>query len=295
MSIINFIGNTPIVKLYKQFENAADVYVKMEEFNPGGSIKSRVGIQMLEDAEKEGKLKKGNIILEPTGGNTGIGLAISAAIKGYKLVLTIPDNYSAEKIEILKKMGATVVLADHTLGNDCHIRKAEKILEENPNYKCLNQFTNLSNPASHYYGTGREIVNQMQNNVNYFVASIGSGGTIMGIGKKLRETIPEVKIIGVQPEGCNLKKGIYVSHNIQATAVGKVGSFMDFNMLDAMIDVNFEEVEEQREYLAKRQGLFVGISSGANIVAALKLAKKVGKGASIVTVAPDSGRSYIKY
>lgn len=294
MSIINYMGNTPIVKLKKQFKNSPDIYVKMEEFNPGGSIKSRVGMQMIEDAEKEGKIKKGDILLEATGGNTGIGLALSSAIKGYRLILTIPDNFSYEKINVLKSLGAEVVLADHTSGNDCHIKAAEKMLADNPDYKCLNQFTNISNPLTHYYSTGKEIVNQMQNHIDYFIASIGSGGTIMGVGKRLKESIPTVKIIGVQPEGCDLKNGVYISHKIQATAVGRVGSFMDFDLLDGMISVSFDEVQEQREYLAKSQGLFVGISSGANILAAQKLAKNVRRESTIVTVAPDSGRSYIE-
>lgn len=294
MSIINYMGNTPIVKLKKQFKNAADIYVKMEEFNPGGSIKSRVGMRMIEDAEKAGQLKKGDTLLEATGGNTGIGLAISAAIKGYKLILTIPDNFSSEKVKVLKSLGAEVVLIDHRLGNDCHIKAAEKLLIDNPDYICLNQFSNISNPLTHYYCTGKEIINQMQNSVDYFVSAIGSGGTIMGIGKRLKETIPTVKIIGVQPEGCDLKNGVYVPHKIQATAVGRVGNFMDFDLLDGIVSVNFEEVQEQREYLAKSQGLFVGISSGANILAAQKLAKEVGRKSVIVTVAPDSGRSYIE-
>lgn len=294
MSIINYMGNTPMVKLKKQFDNSAEIYVKMEEFNPGGSIKSRVGMQMIEDAEKQGKIKKGDTLLEPTGGNTGIGLALSAAIKGYKLILTIPDNFSNEKIKVLKSLGAEVVLADHRLGNDCHIKAAEKLLMDNQDYKCLNQFTNISNPLTHYYSTGKEIINQMQNDVDYFVSSIGSGGTIMGVGKRLKENIPAVKIIGVQPEGCDLKNGVYVPHKIQATAVGRVGSFMNFDLLDGIVNVNFEEVQEQREYLAKSQGLFVGISSGANILAAQKLAKEAGRGSVIVTVAPDSGRSYIE-
>lgn len=293
MSIINFMGNTPIVKLNKMSNNSGQIFVKMEEFNPGGSIKSRVGMQMIEDAEKQGKLKKGDTLLEATGGNTGIGLAISAAIKGYSLILTIPDNFSSEKIEVLKKLGANIILADHTQGNDCHIKAAEQILKNNEDYKCLNQFSNVSNPKAHYYGTGKEIVDQMQNTVHYFVASIGSGGTIMGVGKRLKECIADVKIVGVQPEGCDLKKGIYVSHKIQATAVGRMGTFMDFRLIDNIIDINYEEVQERRAYLAKTQGIFVGISSGANIVAAYKLAKQVGKEAVIVTVAPDSGRSYL--
>ena len=293
MSIINFLGNTPIVKLKNRSKNSAQIYVKMEEFNPGGSIKSRVGIQMIEDAEKNNIIHKGDTLVEATGGNTGIGLAIAAAIKGYKLILTMPDNFSPEKIKTLKNFGAKVYLANHNLGNDCHIKLAENILKDFPKYKCLNQFKNMSNPKAHYYGTGNEILNQMQNDIDYFVSSIGSGGTIMGVGKRLKESIPKIKIIGVQPDGCDLKKGIYIQHKIESIAVGKVGTFMDFNLIDDMINVKFQDIEEERDYLAKNQGLFIGLSSGANILAARKLAEKLNKEKIIVTIAPDSGRNYI--
>lgn len=293
MSIINFLGNTPIVKLENRSKNSAQIYVKMEEFNPGGSIKSRVGIQMIEDAEKNNIIHKGDTLVEATGGNTGIGLAIAAAIKGYKLILTMPDNFSPEKIKTLKNFGAKVYLANHNLGNDCHIKLAENILKDFPKYKYLNQFKNMSNPKAHYYGTGNEILNQMQNDIDYFVSSIGSGGTIMGVGKRLKESIPKIKIIGVQPDGCDLKKGIYIQHKIESIAVGKVGTFMDFNLIDDMINVKFQDIEEERDYLAKNQGLFIGLSSGANILAARKLAEKLNKEKIIVTIAPDSGRNYI--
>lgn len=293
MSIINFMGNTPIVKLKSKLKNSAQIYVKMEEFNPGGSIKARVGIQMIEDAEKNNIIQKGDTLIEPTGGNTGIGLAIAAAIKGYNLILTMPDNFSHEKIKTLEKFGAKIYLANHKLGNDCHIKLAENLLKKFPNCKCLDQFKNLSNPKAHYYGTGKEILNQMQNDIDYFVSSIGSGGTIMGIGRRLKETLPKIKIIGVQPNGCDLKKGIYIPHKIESIAVGKVGTFMDFDLLDDMINVTFQEIEQEREYLAKSQGLFVGLSSGANILAARKLSEKLDKEKVIVTIAPDSGRNYL--
>jgi len=164
---------------------------------------------------------------------------------------------------------------------------------EHPEYVCLNQFSNISNPKAHYYTTGREIINQMQNQIDYFVAAIGSGGTIMGVGKRLKECIPNVKVIGVQPKECDLLNNIYKLHKIQAIAVGRVGDFVDFNLIDFMISVDFEEVQEIRAYLAKKQGLFLGISSGANVVAALHLSNQVDNDKTIVTVAPDSGRSYL--
>lgn len=164
---------------------------------------------------------------------------------------------------------------------------------EHPEYVCLNQFSNISNPKAHYYTTGREIINQMQNQIDYFVAAIGSGGTIMGVGKRLKECIPNVKVIGVQPKECDLLNNIYKPHKIQAIAVGRVGDFVDFNLIDFMIFVDFDEVQEIRAYLAKKQGLFLGISSGANVVAALRLSNQVDNDKTIVTVAPDSGRSYL--
>jgi cysteine synthase A len=197
-------------------------------------------------------------------------------------------------MKTLKSYGAQIVLADHKKGNDCHIQKAVELQEEHPEYICLNQFTNLSNPKAHYHGTGQEIAKSMQNKIDYFISSIGSGGTIMGVGKKLKENIANVKIIGVQPKGCDIKNNIYVPHKIQATAVGKVGTFVDFSIIDEMIDVDFDEVQQIREYLSKKQGLFVGISSSANILAALKKACELDKGKVIVTIAPDSGRSYLE-
>lgn len=294
MSIIHFIGNTPMVKLINPYgENAGSIFVKLEEFNPGGSVKSRVGIKMIEDAERQEFIQPGDTLLEPTGGNTGLGLALAASLKGYKLVLTIPDNFSQEKINVLKQYGAQVILADHRLGNDCHIRKAKEIKKNNTHYKCLNQFENPSNPEAHYLFTGPEILASMQNDIHCFVSVIGSGGTIMGVGKKLKEHIKNISIIGVQPEGCDILNNKYVPHKIQATAVGKVGTFFDHTLIDSMIDVNYGDVQKTRQYLAKKQGLFVGISSGANILAAFELSKNYHSNQKIVTIAPDSGKSYI--
>ena len=195
MNILNYMGNTPMVKIRNPYgDKFGQIYVKLEEFNPGGSIKARVGLQMVEDAERDGILKKGDTIIEATGGNTGIGLAMAASIKGIKTVLCIPDTYSKEKIETLKYYGAKIVLADHNIGNDCHIVVANKLMKENKDYKNLNQFANPSNPKAHYNGTGLEILKEMNKHVDYFVAAIGSGGTIMGVGNRLKEEIDNVKI-----------------------------------------------------------------------------------------------------
>lgn len=225
MNILNYMGNTPMVKIRNSYgDKFGQIYVKLEEFDPGGSIKARVGLQMVEDAERDGILKKGDTIIEATGGNTGIGLAMAASIKGIKTVLCIPDTYSKEKIETLKYYGAKIVLADHNIGNDCHIVVANKLMKENKDYKNLNQFANPSNPKAHYNGTGLEILKEMNKHVDYFVAAIGSGGTIMGVGNRLKEEIDNVKIIGVQPKGCDILNNVFVPHKIQAIAVGIVSS-----------------------------------------------------------------------
>lgn len=295
MSILNDMGNTPLVKLKNPFgDNYAQVYLKMEEFNPGGSIKSRVALQMIEDAEIAGILNPGATLIEPTGGNTGIGLAVACSLKGYQLVLTIPDNFSAEKIEVLKKYGAKVTLADHRIGNDCHIKKARELLKDNPDWICLNQFENPSNPKAHYLYTANEIIEQLNTPIDCFVSVIGSGGTITGISKRLKEYNPEIKIIGVEPKGCNILNNIYIPHKIQATAVGKVGNFFDKSMINEMVSVDFEEVQKIRNYLSFNQGIFVGISSGANVLAAFNESKKWDSSKTKVTIAPDSGRSYLE-
>lgn len=295
MSILNDMGNTPLVKLKNPFgDNYAQVYLKMEEFNPGGSIKSRVALQMIEDAEIAGILNPGATLIEPTGGNTWIGLAVACSLKGYQLVLTIPDNFSAEKIEVLKKYGAKVTLADHRIGNDCHIKKARELLKDNPDWICLNQFENPSNPKAHYLYTANEIIEQLNTPIDCFVSVIGSGGTITGISKRLKEYNPEIKIIGVEPKGCNILNNIYIPHKIQATAVGKVGNFFDKSMINEMVSVDFEEVQKIRNYLSFNQGIFVGISSGANVLAAFNESKKWDSSKTIVTIAPDSGRSYLE-
>lgn len=295
MSILNDMGNTPLVKLKNPFgDNYAQVYLKMEEFNPGGSIKSRVALQMIEDAEIAGILNPGATLIEPTGGNTGIGLAVACSLKDYQLVLTIPDNFSAEKIEVLKKYGAKVTLADHRIGNDCHIKKARELLKDNPDWIRLNQFENPSNPKAHYLYTANEIIEQLNTPIDCFVSVIGSGGTITGISKRLKEYNPEIKIIGVEPKGCNILNNIYIPHKIQATAVGKVGNFFDKSMINEMVSVDFEEVQKIRNYLSFNQGIFVGISSGANVLAAFNESKKWDSSKTIVTIAPDSGRSYLE-
>lgn len=295
MSIINLVGNTPIIKLENPFgKQYGQVFVKLEEFNPGGSHKSRIALQMVEDAEISGKLNKGSVILEATGGNTGIGLCLAASIKGYRTLLIVPDTYSQQKIKLLRSYGAEVILADHKFGNDCHIKKAKELSKENPQYIWVDQLSNESNPKAHYYGTGKEIFNQMQGEIDYFVAGMGSGGTMTGVARRLKERIPNVKTVAVQPNGCDFRKGVYVPHKIQGLAVGRVGAFVDFTLIDEYANVEYEEVMEMRKWLITHQGLSLGISAGANILVALKISKRVDCYTKIVTVAPDNGTSYLQ-
>ncbi|WP_338885868.1 cysteine synthase family protein [Xenorhabdus sp. TH1] len=294
MKITNYMGNTPLVNIKNIYGyNYGSVWVKLEKFNPGGSVKSRVGFQMIYDAELSGRLKSGDHLLEPTGGNTGLGLAVPSSIKGYKLTLVIPDNFSNEKMSVLKQYGAEIILSDHKTGPGSHIRLANEILKSSNKYICLDQFSNLSNPKAHYLTTGVEIIKQMNGNIAAFICSIGSGGTIVGVGNRLKEFNENIKIFAVQPKECDILNGIFNPHKIEATAVGMIPDFVNKDKIDGTISIDFDEVQELRKHLCKKEGLFVGISSGANILAALKLSKKYTKENNIITVAPDSGRSYL--
>lgn len=297
MNIISYIGNTPIIKLKNIFnKKKAPIYVKLEEFNPGGSIKSRPGKFMVLDAHQRGILTKKKIILEATGGNTGLGITLSAITFGYKVHLVIPDNFSKEKIKTLENYGAKIILSDHTTGLGSHIRLAKEMLKLDEKYISLDQFSNPANPLSHYLTTAPEIINQLNiNRVDAFIAGIGSGGTLMGVGKYLKEINRHTKIIGVQPEECDFINGKFAPHKIEAISVGIIPPIVDFKMINKMISVNFEEVMELKYWLSKKNGLFVGISSGANILAAFKEAINYTQDKIIVTVAPDSGKSYMGF
>ncbi len=251
---------------------------------------------MVLDAQEKKLLTKDKIILEPTGGNTGLGITIAAIALGYKVNLVIPDNFSKEKIKNLESYGAKIILSDHNTGPGSHVRLAREILNSDNNYISLDQFSNPANPLSHYLTTGPEIINQLKvRKVDAFVAGIGTGGTLMGVGRYLKGISSDTKVIGVQPSGCDFKNNIFIQHKIEAIAVGFIPPIVNFNLIDHMINVDFNEVMELRSWLSKNKGIFVGVSSGANILASLKEAKKYKKGKIVVTVAPDSGRSYIGY
>ncbi len=297
MEILDCIGSTPLICLPCEFTQCeATILVKMEEFNLGGSIKSRVGYQMIIDAEISGRINARQpqtvTILEATGGNTGIGIAQMCALRGYNCVLTVPDNYSKIRIDLLKNMGAEVILSDHTIGNDSHIQKALNILERHPEYIYLDQTKNPSNVEAHYQGTGKEILLQSECKIDYFVAGIGSGGTITGIGKAIKEQYSSCSILGVQPQGCDIMNGQAVPHLIQGIAIGKIPDVLDKSIIDGMIDISEKDVIEMKKNISMKLGLYLGYSSVANILGALCIGKNLERNKVIVTVSPDGGRNY---
>lgn len=292
MNLLNYIGNTPLIKLNCLPQNCADIYVKLEYFNPGGSVKTRVAARMIEDAERENRIKCGDTIIEATGGNTGIGLAIVSNIKGYRLLTVVPDNYSEKRIRLLKAYGAEVILSDSSRGNDSHIKLVEELVEKHPEYIWLNQFVNESSIKAHYYGTGAEIYDKIHPDA--FVACIGSAGTFQGIGSFLKKENSSILLYAVQPKGCNLKEGTAIKHKVQGVSLGIVPPLLNYSIITNYIEVEFEEIKKLLLYLAKSEGLFLGISSGANILGAIKIGKQLGNGKVVCTVAPDYGDNYME-
>lgn len=291
MSIIDYIGNTPLLRLRNESIDMADVYVKLEYLNPGNSIKTRVAAKMVEFAEKEGFLKKKNTIIEATGGNTGVGLAIVSNVKGYNFTAVVPDSYSRERIRLLKIYGANVILSDSSKGNDSHIKMVEKMVRENSEYIWLNQFENKASIEAHFLGTAKEILDQIIPDA--FVTGIGSGGTFQGIAKRLLMTNPNIKLYAAQPTGCNLQKGLAVQHRVQGVSLGIIPPLLDYSIIDGYIDVDFSDTKKVLKKMITEEGLFVGISTGQNIAAAYRIAKNLGKGKIVCTVAPDMGNYYI--
>ncbi len=291
MTVLDHIGDTPLVKLRYLPEDYGDVYVKLESFNPGGSIKTRVAAKMIENAERDHRLKPGDTIIEATGGNTGIGLAIVSNIKGYKLVTVVPDNYSEKRINTLKAYGAQVILSDHTQGNDSHIRLVQKLVEEHGNYVWVDQFHNPASVEAHYTGTAVEICDQIHPNA--FAACVGSAGTFQGIGRFLRDNDPETLLYAVQPEGCDLENGMAVEHEIEGVSLGIIPPLLDYDLITGYLDVGLWEVKDTLKTLAKKEGLFLGMSSGANILGAIRVARMLGRGKIVCTVAPDGGSDYL--
>lgn len=294
-SITELIGNTPIVKLNRLAdENSADVYLKLEYMNPGSSVKDRIGLAMIEAAEKEGKLKAGDTIIEPTSGNTGIGLAMVAAAKGLKAILVMPDTMSMERRNLLRAYGAELVLTPGAEGMKGAIKKAEELAEKH-GYFVPQQFNNPSNPEIHRQTTGKEIVEQFgDDQLDAFVAGIGTGGTITGAGEVLKEAYPSIKIYAVEPSDSPvLSGGKPGPHKIQGIGAGFVPDILNTEVYDEIFPVKNEEAFEYARRAAREEGILGGISSGAAIYAALQVAKKLGKGKKILAIIPSNGERYL--
>ncbi|NFI08912.1 cysteine synthase A [Clostridium botulinum] len=293
-SSIDLIGNTPMFKLNNmQEENMADVYVKLEKFNPGGSIKDRAALGMIEEAEKMGKIKPGDIIVEPTSGNTGIGLAMVGKLKGYKVIIVMPDSMSIERRNMIKAYGAELVLTEGNKGMTGAIEKAEELARDKKGYFIPQQFSNRANSKKHYETTAVEILKDVDD-LDAFVASVGTGGTIAGIGRRLKEFNKNIKVIAVEPYNSPvISGGKAAPHKIQGIGAGFIPDVYEKDVVDDVMTITDEESYEYARRFGAEEGILVGISSGANIAAAIKIAKKLGKGKKVVTVAPDGGEKYI--
>lgn len=293
-SVSELIGKTPIVKLNRIVESdSADIYLKLEFMNPGSSVKDRIALAMLEDAEKKGLLKEGDTIIEPTSGNTGIGLAMVAAAKGYKAILVMPETMSIERRNLLRAYGAELVLTPGPEGMGGAIRKATELAKEN-GYFIPQQFKNQSNPEIHRLTTGPEIVEQMGDQLDAFIAGIGTGGTITGAGEVLKEAYKDIKIYAVEPaDSPVLSGGKPGPHKIQGIGAGFIPETLDVEVYDEIVQVKTEQAFEYARRVAKEEGILVGISSGAVIYAATEIAKKLGKGKKVLVIIPSNGERYL--
>ena len=296
-SILDLVGKTPLVELKRIEEKEglqAKLIAKVESFNPAGSVKDRIAKAMIEDAEAKGLLKEGSVIIEPTSGNTGIGLAAAATVKGYRMILTMPETMSVERRNIVKAYGAEVVLTDVTKGIKGAIEKADELAKEIPNSFIAGQFVNPANPATHKKTTGPEIWEDTDGEVDIFVAGVGTGGTITGTGEYLKEKKPEVKIVAVEPASSPvLSEGVSGPHKIQGIGAGFVPETLNTSIYDEIIKVENEDAFETGKYLAAEEAILAGISSGAALYAAIQLAKREeNKGKTIVVLLPDNGDRY---
>ena len=296
--ITDLIGGTPLLKLsnyISQKELEATIYGKLEYFNPAGSVKDRIAKAMIDDAEAKGVLKPGSVLIEPTSGNTGIGLAAVAASRGYKIILTMPETMSVERRNLLKAYGAELVLTDGAKGMKGAIEKAQELAAETPDSFIPSQFTNAANPAAHRASTGPEIWNDTDGKVDIFVAGVGTGGTVSGVGEYLKSQNPNVKVVAVEPAGSPvLSKGTPGPHKIQGIGAGFVPDTLNTEIYDEIIAVENEDAFETGRTLARNEGHLVGISSGAAVYAATELAKRPeNKGKIIVALLPDTGERYL--
>ena len=291
--VLELIGKTPILKLNNLAnENMADIYVKLEKYNPSGSVKDRAALGMIERAEEMGLLKKGDTIVEPTSGNTGIGIAMIGKVKGYNVVIVMPETMSKERRDLIKAYGAELFLTDGSKGMKGAIEKANELVKEK-GYFMPQQFENLANPEKHYNTTAEEIFEDISD-LDVFIAGVGTGGTIAGVGKSLKNKIKDLKVVAVEPENSPvLSGGKPGSHKIQGIGAGFIPSIYNKEYVDEIVKVSDANALKTAKEFAVTEGILVGISSGAAIYAAIEIAKKIGKGKKVLVVSPDGGEKYI--
>lgn len=294
-NISELVGNTPIIKLNRiTEENFAEVYVKLESFNPGSSVKDRIALNMIEKGLEDGRINQNTVLVEPTSGNTGVGIAMIGAAKGLKVILVMPDTMSVERRMLMTAYGAELVLTEGTKGMKGAIDKAKELAEENENYYVMQQFDNPDNPSAHMINTAKEILTQMDNNIDYFVSGVGTGGTITGVGKVLKEKLENVKIVAVEPKDSAVLSGENPGpHKIQGIGAGFIPKVLDMNVIDTIEKIELEDALNIMKRLAKEEGILAGISSGAAVSVALKIAKEIGPGKRVLVIAPDTGERYL--
>ncbi|MFA6816126.1 MAG: cysteine synthase A [Lentisphaeria bacterium] len=294
-NILETVGNTPLIRLQKINPGKAEILVKMESFNPGGSVKDRIGIHMIEQAEKRGDLIPGSVIVEPTSGNTGVGLALAAAVKGYKLILTMPDSMSIERRKLVAAYGAELVLTPGSLGMRGAIDKAIEIQKNAPGSFIPQQFENPDNPETHKKTTAIELLNDTDRKIDVFVASVGTGGTITGTAETLKQELPNIEIIAVEPKtSAVLSGGKPGPHKIQGIGAGFIPSVLNTALIDKVLAVSDDEAKKTALAAARKEGLLVGISSGAALYAAFELSKQPEyAGKRIAVILPDTGERYL--
>ena len=297
-SVLELIGNTPLVELKKikeKYNLKSNIFAKIESNNPFGSIKDRVAYQMIIDAEKDGLLKDGSTIIEPTSGNTGIALAAIGKLKGYDVIIVMPSSVSIERIKLIEAYGGKVVLTEASSGMQGSVDKANELINNIPNSIILGQFTNPSNPKVHFLTTGKEIYEDLDGKIDIFISGIGTGGTISGVGKYLKNKNMDIKIIGVEPKNSPLlSKGKVGSHKIQGIGANFIPKILNINIYDEIVSVSDDEAFEYKKILNELEGIFAGISSGAALYAAIKEAKKEeNTNKNIVVILPDTGMRYL--